>query len=423
MFVFLLTFYFLLLPFQWALSPFGGVDLALIRVVTIGLILLFGIRSLLRKRLVLPDLLPSFFLGSFLFLATLSFLWAENTSFSFRKIVFLWSFIPFYFVLSSFFREVNDGREETKKKVISLFVLGATGAACIGVLQFFIQFILGIEKTFSLWTQTILPFFLGSSFGQSVATYPSLLVNISGMTLMRASGIFPDPHMFAFYLGISAPLALFLFLSTDRHRRWWLTSLLTIILADLLSFSRGGYLGLITGLGIFFTSYFLRFIVTWNMRHTLLLVGTLLTICVFFLSPFGTRFFSSFSSHDGSNTERLRLWEESASLIAARPLFGTGLGNYPLAVKPSASYREPIYAHNLYLDIALETGIVGLFFFGGFLFLGLARTWRYWKKEGSLLSLALFSSLIVFSVHSLVETPLFSVHVLPALLLIMALGV
>lgn len=423
MFVFLVAFYFLLLPFQWALSPFQGVDLALIRVVTIGLIFLFGIRSLLRKRLVLPSLLPSFFLGSFLFLATLSFLWAENTGFSLRKIVFLWSFLPLFFVLSSFFREVKDDGGKMKKKVIRLFVLGAAGTACIGVVEFLLQFFLGVEKTFSLWTQTILPFFLGSSFGQSVATYPSLLVNISGVTLMRASGIFPDPHMFAFYLGISAPLALFLFLSPDRYRRWWLTSFIIIVLADLLSFSRGGYLGLITGLSIFFVSYFLRFTVTWNIRHALLLVGILLTLCVFFLSPFGTRFFSSFSSHDGSNTERLRLWEESLSFIAARPFFGTGLGNYPLAVKPSASYREPIYAHNLYLDIALETGIVGLFFFGGFLFLGLARTWRYWKKEGSLLSLALFSSLIVFSVHSLVETPLFSVHVLPALLLIMAISV
>lgn len=150
---------------------------------------------------------------------------------------------------------------------------------------------------------------------------------------------------------------------------------------------------------------------------------TLFSVGLILLSPVGTRLFSSFSQSDGSNIERLRLWQEAVVFIAEHPIFGTGLGNYPLFVKPSASYREPIYAHNLYLDIAAESGIVGLFFFSGFLFFGIFSAWKSWRREQSIFWLAIFSALIIFSVHAFFETPLFSVHILPLLLFLIAAAV
>jgi len=43
-----------------------------------------------------------------------------------------------------------------------------------------------------------------------------------------------------------------------------------------------------------------------------------------------------------------------------KPVFGVGLGNYSREVSPLAVYRNPITSHNLYLDLAAETGIFGL---------------------------------------------------------------
>lgn len=181
-------------------------------------------------------------------------------------------------------------------------------------------------------------------------------------------------------------------------------------------------MGLTMGLVVFVVFFYFHRL--WQSKKILLFLfvfclgGALLS-----LSPVGSRLVSSFSPADGSNSERLRLWQEALSHIAERPLFGTGLGNYPLLVKPSAGYREPIYVHNLFLDIAVETGLVGLFLFLGFLFSGFLSAVRKWRKTGNIFYFSLVLALTIFSTHALFETPLFSVHVLPAFLLVVAAGV
>lgn len=419
MFHFFVAFYFFVIPFQWALAPLPGIDLALIRLFTLFIVLFWFLFSFLRKKIILPTAFPSFFLSGFLFLSSFSFVWAQNREFSLRKIIFLWSFLPLFFVLSSFFQESRD----RTKKVFSFLLAGGFIVSLVALTQFSLQFILGVEKIFSIWTGQVLPFFLGATFGQAVSSYPSLLVNISGNTILRASGFFPDPHMFSLYIGMLIPLAVGRFFSENQAlRRRYGFLVLTLVLADLLAFSRGGYLAIFAGLIFFFGVYF--YSSTLNFKK--IIVVTIFVPAVFFLlslSPVASRFVSTFTLTDGSNSERVRLWKEAIEHIKERPLLGVGLGNYPLLVKPSAEYREPIYAHNLYLDIALEVGLIGLAFFVGLL-LSVARIqWKLWKNQKNIFALSLLASLIVFAAHSFFESPIFSVHVLPAFLLILAGGV
>ncbi|MDP2837935.1 MAG: O-antigen ligase family protein [Candidatus Moranbacteria bacterium] len=410
--------YFLFLPFQWALSPLPGVDLALIRLATITLILLWLIRGLVLKRLSLPFDVPTFLLSAFLLWASSSLLWADNTLFGVRKALFLFSFLPLFFILVAWLKEYPAERTV----LLRAFVVGAFLAALSGLVFFFLQFLFGPEPIFAFLTTTILPFFLGTTFGQTVANYPSLLVNISGVTLLRASGVFPDPHMFSLYLGMAIPVAGIWWWRVTTHKTWWLIIFLTILLADLLSFSRGGYVGLICGTIIFFLG--IRSRLRFEKRSALLLVmGLIILGTLLSSSPLGSRFFSSFSRQDGSNIERLRLWQEAVLHIGERPLSGVGLGNYPLLVKPSALYREPIYAHNLFLDIAVELGLIGLALFLGVVGSALLWAGRAWKGAALPSAFAVIVSLAVFLGHAFFETPLFSVHVLPVLLLFLAIGV
>ena len=406
------------LPFQFALRPAESIDLALVRVLAIIIFFLWVISSLLKRHLILPRPLTFSFFTAFLFWASLSFLWAENTAWALRKVAFLLSFFPLFLV---FFVALQ--KPLFRKKIFQGLVIAASAAAFLALVQFFSQFIFGVSKVFAFWVSGVLPFFLGPSLGEAVANYPSLLVNISGVTVMRASLFFPDPHMFAFFLGMSFPLALAFALEKDSQKRGaWIICAGLIFVADLLTFSRGGYVGLIFGLMAFLIP--LTWQSLWWKKH-LLQTGVIVLVVMIgiFVSPIGTRLFSSFSQDDTSNVERLRLWQEAAGNIFLRPWLGTGLGNYPLLVKPSADYREPIYAHNLYLDIALETGLIGLFLFISFLFLGISAAWEKWRKTQDFLSLALFSSLLVFVTHAFFETPLFSVHILPLLLLILAASI
>lgn len=412
--------YFLLLPFQFALSPTEGIDLAIIRLLTIGLVGVFLVRGLLQKKILLPPLLPVFFLTGLLLMAVGSFLWADNPSFALRKSLFWLSFFPLFFVLASWFRECPGDRAN----VVKFFVGGAFVSAMGALLIFVSQFFFGVGRVFSFLTDSLLPFFLGATFAQSVALHPSLLVNLSGETVLRASGVFPDPHMFAFYLGLAAPLALAISLAarSAKEKTFWQVVFAGILLADLLSFSRGGYVGLFFGGALFlFSSGWLHHLPL--RKKVLWFILLLFCGAALLMSPVGTRLLSSFSSQDTSNTERLRLWQEALVHIGERPLLGTGLGNYPLLVQPSASYRDPIYAHNMYLDIALEVGIVGLVFFLGVLGYALLTAFRHWAKNREWLALGVVSSLMVFLTHSFFDTALFSVHALPALLLLMAVGV
>ena len=410
----LLTFFIFLLPFQFALQPAEGIDLALARILAIGIVLLWGAKSLSEKRFVLPRPLPLFFFAAFLLLASASSLWADNIPWALRKSAFLLSLFPLFLVFLDLFREPH-----VREKTLRAFVAGSALVATVAIVQFFLQFIFGVEKMFAFWTKTILPFFLGPAFGESVASYPSLLVNIAGTTVMRASGFFPDPHMAAFFFGMSLPIAIVFAWGGSRTGKLWALCAGTILIADLLTFSRGGYVGLIFGLSAILFPLLLRD-ASWKKRVLQIGIGIVVVVGIISASPIGDRLLSSFSPTDKSNVERLRLWQEATELILHQPLLGVGIGNYPLAVKPSAEYREPIYAHNLFLDIALETGLIGLFLFSGFIYFGILSAWKKWQRNHAILYLAIFSSLIVFSAHAFFETPLFSVHVLPIFLLLMA---
>lgn len=415
----LLSLYFFLLPFQFALAPTTGVDLAVIRPVTLGIVVLWLIHGLQRKKIFVPPLLPLFLVSGFLFVTIGSGVWSENGLLALRKGLFLFSFFPICILLTAWFEEQPGSRE----RLLKAFVGGAFLAASSGILLFLAQFIFGVERVFAFLTQTLLPFFLGPAFAQAVAEHPSLLVNISGATILRASGVFPDPHMFAFYLGMAAPLALsFSLMALPSQRMLWRSMFVLILLADLLSFSRGAYAGLVIGGLVFlFTSGVLhRFRLRQKGR---MLALSALCLVVLGTSPVGTRFLSSFSQNDGSNVERLRLWQEAFGHIAERPLFGVGLGNYATLVNPGASLRDPIYVHSLFLDIAVETGLLGLTFFIALLSLAMWGAYTRFRKERDWVALSLVTSLALFSAHSFFETPLFSVHVLPALLLLLAVGV
>lgn len=419
-FRFVLSLYFLLLPFQFALSPVEGIDLAIIRLITAGIVGVWLLHGLSSQKLFFPQGTTIFLISGFLTLSFCSALWAENGGFSLRKSFFFLSFFPLFFVLSALFFENKASRTH----LLQSLVVGATVSAGVGIGLFLLQFVVGVSRVFTLLTEDILPFFLGSAFAQSVAEHPSLLVNISGVTLLRASSVFPDPHMFSLYVALALPVALGFFLNSSSGKEKWVWGVATTLLftAVLLSFSRGAYVALLFGLIPFF---FLSGIWNaWNSRKRwIFLIGTLVFCGILVLGPTGNRFFSSFSGDDGSNRERLRLWSEAVSHIGEHPFFGVGLGNYPLLVNPGAVYRDPIYAHNLFLDVAVELGLIGLFFLMAPFAQAISRALFWWRKQRDWQALSVVGALFIFLGHSFFETPIFSVHILPTIILFLAIGV
>lgn len=413
--IFFLQIFLWMLPIQFALSPLEGIDLPVARVLSVGCIIVWFVASLLSRRLRIPWDIRSGALLSFCFVLAVSSFIAEDRSWALRKLIFLYSFLPLYFVFS----DMVSRSARNAFLCVKAFVLGAFLSAIIGIVQVFLQAFIPIDRLFSFWTGEILPLFLGKNFALAVAEYPSLLVNLSGKTVMRASALFPDPHMHAFYLGIALPMAIYL--AIQERVFWWWGIPLVLLIADILTFSRGGYLGLAFAVLIAGAFFWRR--ISWRKKRGIFFSAGLLVS--FFLipnNPVSERFQSGFSLDDGSVNARMDIYKEAFFHLSERPWIGTGLGNYPLLVKPSASLREPIYTHSLWLDIGVETGMIGVFFFGVLFFSTMYSAYSQWRadREKAIFP-AIFVALSIFLGHSLVETPIFSVQVLPAIVFVLAL--
>lgn len=364
----------------------------------------------------------------FFILSAISIFAAQNQSWGLRKLAFFASIFPLFFLVRALVK-----KEEHYKKLVYIIVGGAAVSATIALAQFLAQFVFGQEAIMSFWVAHIVPIFSGASFGALVASNPSWQVNIGGQTIMRAIGLFPDPHMLSFYLGLTLPFSLaVMFFATPpfpspsqgreikSHRfiLFIVNCLLLIVL--LLTFSRGGYLGLLAGLAVFFIfawrktevkgkRFFIAFCLT--AAAILLLVGW----------PMATRLISSFDIQEGSNMGRLAIWRDSWQIIKKSPVVGVGLGNYPLAVDFSGDYRSAVTSHNLYLDIWAETGFFGLL---AWLLLLFGAAGEAIKKINRfpIIALGALAGLAYFFAHSFFETAIFNPTVLAFLMIVLGLS-
>ena len=400
-----------ILPFSVAISPAPNVDLNIVKLAIPGLFLIWLLFSLANKKILLDQRGRFWFLIAFSWLFFFSALNNQGSPGAMRKALFFFSVLPIYFVLYAL-----QNQRSFLPKFITVLKTSATLLALIGLSQFFSQFILGLNNVLH-FLQTVVSVFLGKSLANLVLHFPSWLVNISGQIILRAFFPFPDPHLFSLYLNLVWPFILF---SYFQHRRLTnLISLAIILLAIIFSFSRSAYLALL--IGWFFWWFFFS-----EKKKYLILFLSLVTIINFlvFPNPVADRFLSSFNAQEGSNAGRILMWQTAGKIIREYPWSGIGLANFSQYVNAYFGWRNPIYAHNLFLDIAAELGIPGLFFFLAFL---TAPVFAYFKKrkkltrEQSQLFLAQATALVIFIIQSCFETPLFSVRVLPLLLIIVAL--
>ena len=400
----------LYLPFQLALNPAEGVDLASGRVFIILLFFVWLAQSLKNKKLIIGKNMQTGLVATFLFLSALSIAVAQNADWSLRKLLFLLSFFPVYFVASALIDDL-----EKAKRVAKYLVAGGFVAAAIGIIQFLLQFVWGLEKTYQFWADYVIIPFLGKSFSLAVLQNPSWLVNISGQNFLRATSVFPDPHMLSFYLGMTGAICLGLIFSVKKNNFLWV-AFAVMMTADFLTFSRGGYLGI-------FAAILTLIIIFWSrmgrkFKSVFLVIAVFVAVLFFIPSPVSQRFFSSFDLREGSNAGRIETWRAAWKVIESKPFLGAGLGNYPLEIKPTADYREPIYAHNAFFDVAAESGILNGMVFAGIIIFAAKNFWK--KKKESVFFVGGFLTLIIFSVHSLVETSIYSASVIPLFLIIIS---
>jgi len=182
-----------------------------------------------------------------------------------------------------------------------------------------------------------------------------------------------NPNLLAAYL---VPAVVFSIAAVWVWQRWTLKVLaLTMTLANLtclvVTFSRGGWIGLVVALMTlalllaYWGSQFLPpFWRTWAIPIALVVMTGLILMAVLLVGPLRDRVLSIFLwRQDSSNNFRINVWMAVLDMIRDRPILGIGPGNrafnqiYPLY---GQARFTALSAYSIFLEVLVETGIIGL---------------------------------------------------------------
>jgi O-antigen ligase len=234
--------------------------------------------------------------------------------------------------------------------------------------------------------------------------YPSLEDAIEPWS-GRVTSFLNHFNSLATYINLLFPLALAAaVLAKDRilRKRCQFLAIGLVILLFLTQ-SRGGIIafGLSLVLGI------LMLIEKWKTKVTML-VAVLLIVSLSFglLVAFSDRF----GEVDAfTKITRLRLYFAAWNMFTANPVMGVGFGNFRESYDPSEVYAEVGFAdaHNLYLKLLAETGIIGFSLFMGMCATFAFIAYRQFRGRKCLLDAIIgfgfFAGLATVLVHGMVD--------------------
>ena len=202
---------------------------------------------------------------------------------------------------------------------------------------------------------------------QQYFTHFDFLRHRAQVIVGRINGPFTTPNDFSNYLATLLPLAAGL--SFINFNKKWIRPVLRVLSLILfvclvLSATRSAWIAVLASL--FLAALFGQF--------RLFLGGVLLVLLVFCARPFlpgaaqlrATHFF--YFHEAGAYFHRKILWDMGIDMLAQKPFFGQGLGTFMFnfdKFKPAYyPYNWEIsYAHNCFLQMAAETGMIGLLSF------------------------------------------------------------
>jgi O-antigen ligase len=270
-----------------------------------------------------------------------------------------------------------------------------------------------------VWFLMSLGFFV-SIFG--ILQYLTFNGKLYWLRVMRYGGIPFGPYVnrnhFAGFAEMVIPMALVpLVLGKVRRERIFLVGLFTLvpIVALFLCASRGGIVSFAVELLILLLLLLVRRV---HSKHMML--GGLVVLCaVMAVSWIGVKQvlerFAGIQALEVSTGKRTAMRRDTWRLFLDHPLLGTGLGTFEMVFPPYDSlYDGKIanHAHNDYLEVLAETGLLGglccAWFLGAVIWNSLKGMAELGSSFGSALNLTGLLACCGILVHSLVD---FNLHI------------
>lgn len=260
----------------------------------------------------------------------------------------LWAFIA---SLGSSFPEIAREQIIERLKLVIVMVVAVNALRTEGQLRFYLIFFLGCFVLFPV-RGTLVNYVIGyHPFGRAIWNYiynnPNDLAALCLIALGVALAVMlaePSQTLVRFGAGVGAALLLVVILLTQ---------------------SRGAFIGLVVGMGPATMRLLMK-------RRRLLLPVTLVVLAIGYLTPTsvwerlaGIGQLTSVETiaqadPEGSAEQRFQIQKVAWRIVGDHPLFGVGLGVYPIANAMYAPELGKRDTHNTYLNLAAEVGLPGL---------------------------------------------------------------
>lgn len=266
-------------------------------------------------------------IGFFLIYAIINTFTSVNVMGSIRDLALNCAGISFVFAM------VNSlNKKEDINVFVSFLMLSSLFAALVGVRQIFTGVVMRPE-----WTDV--------ENSQDIA--------------VRIYSVFTNPNIFAEYLVMLTPLAVgtMWYTKSMKKKLTFIIGVGVLLLALLMTMSRGGWLGI-------FVAAFV-FVLIVDKRLLVLAIPIVLIAVPFLPKSILQRFISIGSNVDSSILYRTKIYQITANIIKDNFINGVGFGYIPFKQVYETYIRTmPIYhAHNTFLEIFAEGGIIGLLVF------------------------------------------------------------
>jgi O-antigen ligase len=238
--------------------------------------------------------------------------------------------------------------------------------------------------------------------------------------LVRARASFKDPGTFGVYLSAVSPLVFGLSLYYFQKKKKIIMAILSLVtlIGLVLPYSRP------TLLAVYLALFFLSVIKKDKILVTILIILVLISP---FLLPASVKKWARQVDYNPIrfmlNDDRIAIYQHSLNMIKEHPLIGLGANTYMKNYKKYKTYPEYrnvitsdfLYAHNNFLHMGAEIGLVGLTVFIWLLYTLFSGIRNIYKNlEDNYLKVCLLSlsaCLLAFLVNGLAESSLYSARV------------
>lgn len=339
-----------------------------------------------------------------------------NVAAGLKKILFLGNI----FMLFVITRDIAKTREAFLK-ILNAGVFAAILTLTIGYAQLISIFFYSLYQFWQFWAENAIYALYGAKLAQLLSYSNTWFSYYSGdiPPTLRMFSVFPDSHSFALFNIILIPFTLTLawhykangqkhnfaacgFLITlmllailfSGSRGAWISAIFSLVIAVIIGAGRVKSIGrrlrvLITqGSKLKTQNHILKLKTFFENKPAIIIATIILFFALFPASSVileqsqkaewrrvnsGAEMESSIifkrlksiaDLEEISNKGRIEIWKDTLKSIKNHPILGVGIGNFPVVLGQTVSAaKKGASAHNLFFDIAAETGILGLIAF------------------------------------------------------------